>query len=146
MLSATTGTVTFGSSFTITIDVFSEEIDPETGETTTTPSETAPVVTKSFDDPGVTVTAEAGKVTIAGTYRKIIVTSWSYLDLAGTLKTTQVVPEIGTFSKITKVDSPAKLTETCVYTIDGETFTHTVDLGSYTVVANTLKELLKAVA
>lgn len=145
MLSVTTGTVVFGTPFTISIDVFSEEVDPETGETTTTAGTEVPVVTKSFDDPGVTVTAEIGKVTIAGTYRKIIVTSWDYLDLNGELKTVQVTPEIGTFTKITKVDSPAKLKEDCVYTIDGETFTHTVDLGSYTVVADTLKQLLKTV-
>lgn len=146
MLSETTGTVVFGTSFSVTIDVLSEVVDPETGESTTAPGDTVPVVTRSFDDPGVTVTTEIGKVTIAGTYRKIIVTSWNYIDLAGEIKTSLVTPEVGKFSKITKVDSPANLTEQCIYTINGETYTHTVDLGSYTKIADTLKDLLKTVS
>lgn len=146
MLSITEATVGMATPFTQVIEVQTETVDPETGETVTEPSETAPVVTASFTDVGVVITPEVGKVTISGLYRQIIVTSWTYIDLDEKIVTTDMAPEIGTFKMITKVDSPANLKETCIYTIDGETFTHTVDLGSYTGIANTLKSLLATVS
>lgn len=145
MLSITAATVTFATPFTQEIDVTVDTTDPDTGETTQGPSTTVPVVTASFTDPGVVITKEIGKVTLSGMYRQIIVTPWQYIDLTGAIVTTQVTPALGTFKTITKVDSPSSLTATCVYTIDGETFTHTVTLGSYTVIANTLKSLLATV-
>jgi hypothetical protein len=146
MLSITEATVGMATPFTQVIEVILEEVDPETGETTSTPAETVPVVTASFSDPGVVITSEVGKVTISGLYRSIIVTSWTYLDLEGNITTSNMAPELGTFNMITKVDSPASLTEVCIYTIEGETFTHTVDLGSYSGIATTLKSLLATVS
>lgn len=145
MISITQATVPFASQFTQVITVYSTIVD-ETGTETQVQSTTVPVITKSFDDPGVTVTATAGQVTISGMYRKIIVTNWQYINKQGAIVQSQVTPALGSYRMITKVDSPSKLKETCVYTIDGETFTHTVDMGSYTVVANTLKSLLAAVS
>jgi len=146
MLSVTQADVVFATQFTQVITVFTQVTDPDTGLATDVPSTTPPVVTKSFDDPGVTVTTAVGQVTISGMYRKIIVTTWQYIDLNGVVQTTQVTPALGTFKMITKVDSPALLKQDCVYTIDGETFTHHVSLPSYTIVANTLKSLLATVS
>lgn len=131
--------------FTQVINVLIETIDSMTGETVLIPSTTVPVVTASFTDPGVVITPTVGSVTISGLYRQIIVTSWTYLDLNKQLVTEQIAPEIGTFSMITKVDSPANLQEVCTYTIDGEAFVHTVDLVSYTGIADALKSLLATV-
>lgn len=145
MLTVTSATVGMATPFTQVIDVQVETIDELTGETILVPSETVPVVTASYTDPGVVITTEVGRVTISGLYRSIIVTSWTYLNLNKTLVTTNMAPEIGTFSMITKVDSPANLKETCTYTIDGESFVHTVDLVSYSGIANTLTSLLATV-
>jgi len=146
MLSVTAATVGMATPFTQVIDVLVETIDPLTGETVTGPSTTVPVVTASFIDPGVIIKPEIGKVTISGLYRKIIITSWTYINLSDSSVTEQLAPELGTFKMITKVDSPANLKEICTYTIDGETFTHTVDLGSYSGIADTLKTLLATVS
>lgn len=146
MLTVTEATVGMATPFTQVIDVQDETIDELTGETILVPSETVPVVSASYTDPGVVITTEVGRVTISGLYRSIIVTSWTYIDLNKALVTTNMAPELGTFIMITKVDSPANLKEVCTYSIDGETFTHTVDLGSYTGIANTLKSLLATVA
>ena len=146
MLSVTEATVGMATPFTQVIEVQTEEVDPTTGETTLVPSTTVPTVTSSFNDVGVVITREIGKVTLSGLYRQIIVTSWTYINLTGQIVTTNMAPELGTFKMITKVDSPANLKETCIYTIDGETFTHTVDLGSYTGIADTLKSLLATVS
>jgi hypothetical protein len=145
MLSVTTGTVGFGTSFSQAIVVQTEVVDPVTGETTYEQSTTPPVVTASFTDPGVVITTSPGSVTISGLYRAIINTHWTYTALDGTTVTSVVAPAPGTFKLITKVDSPVNLKETCIYTIDGESFTHTVDLGSYSGIATTLKSLLATV-
>jgi len=145
MLSVTAATVGMATPFTQVIDVQVETIDELTGETIIGPSDTVPVVTASFTDPGVVITTEIGKVTISGLYRKIIVTSWTYINLTGTIVTEQMAPEVGTFKMITKVDSPANLKEICTYTIDGDSFIHTVDLGSYSSIGTTLKSLLATV-
>jgi hypothetical protein len=145
MLSITEADVVFGTQFTQIITVFAEETDPETGEVTNIPSTTVPVITKSFNDPGVTVILEVGQVTISGTYRSIIAISWEYIDLNDVVQSTNSTPTPGTFNKITKVDSPSNLTEDCIYTIDGETFTHHVSIPSYTVIADTLKTLLATI-
>ena len=91
------------------------------------------------------LTKAIGKVTISGMYKKIIVTTWQYIGQSGEIASSEIVPDIGTFQKITKVDSPANLTEVCTYTIDGESFAHSVSLPSYTVIADTLKSLLATV-
>lgn len=149
MITPTSGTVTFGQPFSVTISVFSqsEGTDPETGlpTTTDTPSTTIPVVIASFNDPGVTITPSVGQVIIAGTYQAIIQTSWSYINLNGDTVTQAQAPTVGTFKTIFKVDSPPRLTETCTYTIDGDVFTHTVTLGSYSGIADTLKTLMGTV-
>ena len=146
MLSVTTATVGMATPFTQVIDVLVETVDELTGETTLTPSDAVPVVTASYVDPGVVVSAEVGRVTISGLYRSIIVTSWTYIDLNKSIVTTNMAPELGTFTMITKVDSPARLTEDCTYTIGGESFVHTVDLVSYSGIADTLKSLLATVS
>lgn len=146
MLTVTEATVGMATPFTQVIEVQTETIDELTGETVLVPSETVPVVTASFTDPGVIVTPEIGKVTISGLYRQIIVTSWTYIDLNNTIVTEPMAPELGTFIMITKVDSPANLKEICTYTIDGESFVHTVDLVSYSGIATTLKSLLATVS
>jgi hypothetical protein len=149
MISPTSGTVTFGVPFSVTISVFSESesTDPDTGLPVTTqePSTTLPVVTASFNDPGVTITPSIGQVIIAGTYQTIIQTSWSFIDLSGNKVTQPQAPTVGTFKTIFKVDSPPRLTETCTYTIDGSPFVHTVSLGGYSGIANTLKSLMATV-
>jgi len=146
MLSVTEATVGMATPFTQVIDVLVETVDELTGETVMVPSETAPIVTASYIDPGVVITPEIGKVTISGLYRSIIVTSWTYIDLNKAIVTTNMAPELGTFKMITKVDSPANLKEVCTYTIDGDAFVHTVDLVSYSGIADTLKSLLATVS
>lgn len=148
MLTPSSGTVTFNEQFTVTINVVTESstVDPETGQTTTTttPSTEVPVVTASFTDPGVTITTAPGQVTLSGKYISIIQTTWTYLDNNKQTVTSPSAPAVGSYFKITQVDSPAKLTETCTYTISNEPFVHTVTLGSYTTIANQLKSLLAA--
>jgi len=146
MLTVTEATVGMATPFTQVIDVQVETIDELTGETILVPSETVPTVTASYTDPGVVIATEVGKVTISGLYRSIIVTSWTYINLDKAIVTTNMAPELGTFTMITKVDSPANLKEVCTYSIDGESFVHTVDLGSYSGIANTLKSLLATVS
>jgi hypothetical protein len=145
MLSVTSASVNFVTPFTQEITVFSQTVDAETGSTTDIPSTSIPVVTASFIDPGVVITKEIGKVTISGMYKEIFVTTWQYIDTTGAIVSTLTVPELGTFRKITKVDSPPNLTEVCTYTIDGESFVHTVSLPSYTIIADTLKSLLATI-
>lgn len=146
MLSITAATVAPSTQFTVVITVLSTTVDPTTGIETTGPSTTVPVVTASYTDPGVTIKPEIGQVTISGQYKTIIKTTWHYLDLNRVQVTSDAAPDTGKFSMITKVDSPANLKETCVYTIDGETFTHTVDLVSYSGIGTLLKSLLATVA
>jgi hypothetical protein len=145
MLSVTSASVTFATLFTQVITVFSQTVDPETGATTDIPSTTVPVVTASFTDPGVVITPAVGSVTISGIYKEIIVTTWQYINQSGAIVSTPIVPDLGTFQKITKVDSPANLIEVCTYTIDGESFIHAVSLPSYTIIADSLKSLLATV-
>lgn len=149
MLVPASGTVTFGENFTVTIQVVTESstVDPETGQSTTTTSPTTeiPTVTASYNDPGVTITPAPGQVTISGRYTSIIPITWTYLNNSKQTVTSPTAPAIGTFYKITQVDSPPNLTETCTYTISGEAFVHTVTLGSYSTIGNQLKNLLATV-
>jgi len=134
ILGTTAATVGFNTVFTQSITVTTDGIpDP------------SPTVTRSYVDPGVNVITATGLVTISGLYTNIIVTSWTYNDLSNNSVTITSVPAAGTFKMITKVDSPAKLKELCVYTINGVTFTHTVDLGSYSGIATSLTSLLNSV-
>lgn len=137
MLSTTAATVVFATQFTQTINV---SIDEET------PSTTIPVVTRDYVDPGVTISKAAGTVTISGSYNKIIPVIWYYIDLTGQQQTTDTTPTPGTFRAIFRVDSPASLTANCIYTIDGETFTHTVSMSSYDQIATNLRSLLETVS
>ena len=152
MLDITAATVVFGDEFTQVINVV-PDTPPDSGGSggdpppapPPTPPQTIPVVTASYTDPGVTIKAELAKVTISGKYTTIIKTHWEWLDLTGAQQSGSSAPPQGTFKKITKVDSPANLKETCIYTIDGATFTHTVDLVSYDKIGNLLKSLLATV-
>jgi hypothetical protein len=137
MLSVTQSTVVFGTQFTLNIDV---SVDEET------PSTTIPVVSKSYTDPGVTVSKTVGRVIISGSYNKIIPVIWHYIDLTGQQQTTDSTPTPGTFRAIFKVESPSSLTANCIYTIDGETFTHTVSMPNYDQIAINLKSLLATVS
>ena len=149
MLVPASGTVTFGDQFSVTIQVVTETstVDPETGQssTTTSPTTEIPTVTASYTDAGVTITPAPGQVTISGRYTSIIPITWTYLNNSKQTVTSPTAPATGSFYKITQVDSPPKLTETCTYTIAGEPFVHTVTLGSYTTIANQLKNLLATV-
>jgi len=155
MLDVTAATVVFGDTFTQVINVV-PDTPPDTGggsggdsgggsSPPPAPPQTIPVVTASYTDSGVTITAELAKVTISGKYTTIIKTHWEWLDLTGAPQSGSSAPPTGTFKKITKVDSPVNLKETCIYTIDGATFTHTVDLVSYDKIGNLLKSLLATV-
>lgn len=145
MLVPTEATVVYATEFHQVIEVFDEVTDPESGESSLVPTSSIPSVSASFVDTGVVVTPSAGRVTISGKYITSHNISWQYLDLTGAVQTSEAPPESGTFSKITKVDSPSRLIETCIYTIDGQTFTHTITLVSYDPIANTLKSLLAEV-
>lgn len=156
MLDITAATVVFGDEFTQVINIV-PDTPPEGGgdPPPTPPPVILPVVTASVTDAGVTIKPEliytgnvatAAKVTISGKYTTIIKTNWAWLDLTGAQQSGSSAPPTGTFKKITKVDSPANLKETCIYTIDGATFTHTVDLVSYDKVGNLLKSLVATVA
>jgi hypothetical protein len=145
MIDITEGTVDFTTPFTQTITVLVTVIDPLTGEETTEPSTEIPTVTPSFIDPGVTITATPGSVVISGSYLTILPTQWTWLDTAGLVVTDVEPPELGTYQTITKVDSPSTRTATCNYTINTDSFIHTVILPSYTPIADKLKSLLAAI-
>jgi hypothetical protein len=162
MLDITAATVVFGDEFTQVINIV-PDTPPEGGGSGDPPPDPPPapapvilpVVTASVTDAGVTVKPEliytgniatAAKVTISGKYTTIIKTNWEWLDNTGAQKSGSSAPPTGTFKKITKVDSPANLKETCIYTIDGLTFTHTVDLVSFDKIGNLLKSLVATVA
>jgi hypothetical protein len=152
MLDITAATVVFGDEFTQVINVV-PDTPPDTGggsgdppaDPPLAPPQTIPIVTASVTDPGVTIKAELAKVTISGKYTTIIKTHWEWLDTTGAQQSGSSAPPTGTFKKITKVDSPTNLKETCIYTIDGATFTHTVDLVSFDKIGNLLKSLLATV-
>ena len=146
MLSVTSATVAPATQFTQVITVTVEGTDPTTGQPTTGPSDTVPTVTASFTDPGITITPAVGQVTISGMYKTIIKTNWTYLSLTGDSVTSTSAPDVGKFTTITKVDSPPNLSEVCTYTIGSETFTHTVNLGSYSGIGDLLKSLLATTA
>lgn len=145
MLVPSEATVVYATEFHQVIEVFDEVSDPETGASSLVPTSAIPSVSASFTDKGIVITPSAGRVTISGKYITSHNISWQYLDLTGAVKTSDTPPEPGTFSKITKVDSPPRLIETCVYTIAGQTFTHTITIVSYDPIANTLKSLLAEV-
>jgi hypothetical protein len=157
MLDITAATVVFGDEFTQVINIV-PDTPPDGGSSGDPPPDPPPapapvilpVVTASVTDAGVTVKPEliytgnvatAAKVTISGKYTTIIKINWEWLDIAGATASGPSAPAVGTFKKITKVDSPPNLKETCIYTIDGLTFTHTVDLVSYDKIGNLLKSL-----
>lgn len=139
MITPSSGTVTFGEQFSVTISITTESTE-EGG--TPVPGTTIPDVTASFNDPGVTILAEEGQVTISGKYTSIIPIPWTYIDLTGNVVTSTSPPDVGKYEKITGVESPSSLTATCTYTIDSDSFVHTVTLGSYSSIANTLQTLL----
>ena len=150
MLTPSAATVVFNTEFTLTITISTSETvegtDPETGEPTSTivetPSTEVPTVTRSFNDPGVTVTPSAGSVTISGKYTSILPVTWKWLDLNGEQKTGNQPPAAGTYYKLFQMDSPPKLSEDCVYTIGSEQFTHTVTLVTYDTLKNQMLELI----
>lgn len=142
MLVPSSATQIFQVPFSITVTVEA----PAGGEgEPPAPPTTVPAVTRSFEDPGVTITASIGQVIIAGKYTTILPTTWEWLDNASEKKSTLVPPSVGDFTKITKMAAPSSLTEVCTYIIDGETFTHTVSLGSYTTGRDAMLNLLKEV-
>jgi hypothetical protein len=103
-------------------------------------------VTPDFVDPGIIIETDLGKVTIRGKYRAIIPTTWYWLDKNRVAHSSTEAPDVGTYEKITQVDSPPTLTKNCTYTIvssaGAEQFVHTVTIVSYSNVANKLKTLL----
>ena len=147
MLSPAAATQVFQEDFSITIQVMEASAGGGEGEEPAppTPSTTVPTVTRSFEDPGVTVTPSAGQVVISGKYTSILKMSWQWIDNANNLVTTVEPPKKGEYTKITKMDAPPSLTEDCTYTIGGESFVHTVTLVSYSKGRDALLDLLKDV-
>lgn len=143
MLSTTAATQVFGQTFTLTITVSSSEPGalPE-DPPVETPSTEVPTVTRSFTDPGVTVTTAPGSVTIAGKYTTILPTTWKWLDKNNVQQTGVEPPAAGTYNKLFQMDAPPTLTATCIYTISGETFTHTVTLVTYDTLRDTMMTLI----
>jgi hypothetical protein len=139
-LTPASGTITFATPFTTTITVGTDD-----GMGTITPSTTVPVVTASPVDPGVTITTSPGTVVLSGSYTSVIPVTWHWLDDNMLQKSGPAAPAVGTFKKITGVDSPTSLSATCTYTIDGESFVHTVSIPSFSTIADILKSLLASV-
>lgn len=141
MLDITSGSVNFATPFstTITVEVLSDD-------GTTSPSTETPTVVASATDPGITITTAPGTVTISGQYNSIIKTTWHWLDFNLIVHSDTSPPPAGTYKKIVGVDSPASRTATCTYTITttdtSDTYTETITLPSYSVIANLLKSLL----
>ena len=146
MLTPSSATVVFNTEFTQVITVSTSEtvegVDPETGEPTSsvveTPSTVIPTVTASFKDPGVTITTAPGTVTLSGKYTSILPVTWKWLDLNNVQQTGKEPPANGTYNKIFQMDSPPSLTETCTYSIDSESFVHTVTLVTYDTLRDTM--------
>lgn len=130
MVTPATGSVQFLTNFSVTLTV----------DTSTT----ATSVTADFVDPGVTVTINTDTVIIAGAYNSIIPITWGWIDNNRTNQTGKTAPALGTYEKITKVDSPPFLSKVCTYTFNGDigTFVHTVSLSSYDVIVGQLTTAL----
>jgi hypothetical protein len=105
-------------------------------------------VIPDFVDPGIIIETDLGQVTIRGKYRSIIPTTWHWLDNTRSQQSGTEVPAVGTYEKITQVDSPPTLTKNCTYTIvsstGAEQFVHTVTIVSYSRIADKLTILLDA--
>lgn len=149
MIDSTAATVSLSTPFSVTLTITSDSgASGADGGSSGTVTD-VPIVTSSLNDPGVTVTPGPGTVTIAGKYIAAIKTKWHWLDLSLQQQSGDTPPAIGSFSKITAVDSPTSLTNTVVYTITSsagtDTFTHTVTLGSYSKISDLLKSLLASV-
>ena len=144
MLTPASATQVFLEEFSLTISV--EVPGGEAGEgeepLPPTPSTEVPVVTRSFEDPGVTVTASAGQVTIAGKYTTILPTTWKWLDLNGNQVVDTEPPAEGQYSKLFQMDAPPTLTKDCVYSIGGEDFTHTVTIVTYDTLRDKMLDLV----
>jgi len=141
MLDITSGSVNFATPFSTTITV---EVSTDDG--TTSPVTETPTVVASATDPGITITTAPGTVTISGQYNSIISTTWHWLDFNSIVHSDPSPPPAGKYKKIVGVDSPASRTATCTYTITttatNDTYTETITLPSYSVIANLLKSLL----
>lgn len=129
MATPASGSVQFLTNFSVTLTL-------DTGTTATS-------VTADFVDPGVTVTINTDTVIISGAYNSIIPVTWGWIDNNRTNQTDKTAPALGTYEKITKVDSPSFLTKVCNYTInETDTFAHTVSLSSYDVIVSQLTTAL----
>jgi len=119
---------------------------PFTQVITITSSTDIPSVTASVIDPGVTITTSSGTVTLSGKYTSVPLITWHWLDFNLIQHSGSIPPAVGTYKKIIGVDSPSSRVGTCVYTITtsatNDTFTETVTIPSFDVVANLLKTLL----
>lgn len=137
MITPSSSIIGYKTPFTITINVTDDLGDPILD---------IPTVNPSFVDPGVTISTTTATIEISGEYQAIIPIVWYWLNLKFEQLSADVPPSAGSYSKIFRVDSPTSLTEICTYTIDSsegtELFSHTVDLGSYTPIADELKSLL----
>lgn len=131
-------------------DTFTQVISVVTSVGTDTSSTVVisdvPIVSSSFNDPGVTVTTGPGQTTISGSYQAIIPITWYWKDLNDQLQSGTSAPSAGSYEKIVQVISPENLTETCYYTITSsagvDTFAHVVSLGSYSKIKEALDTAL----
>ena len=141
MLDTSSGSVNFATPFSVTLSVSTLADDGTTSPVTDIPS-----VSASVTDPGVTITTAPGSVTIAGQYNSVIPITWHWLDFNLLVNSGSSPPAAGTYKKIIGVDSPSSRTATCSYTITttatNDTYTETVTLPSYSVIADLLHSLL----
>ena len=102
-----------------------------------------PEVSVVEKDPGIIITKNDGSATISGKYTAILKTTWTWLDNNFVSHTTDYAPLEGTYSKITAVSTPPVVQKDCIYTINGETFTHTVTIITYDRLKDEMKALLE---
>lgn len=107
------------------------------------PLPTEPDVVADFVDPGIVITKNDGSVTISGKYTEILKTTWTWLDKDYVSHTTDQAPNEGEYSKITAMSAPPVYKKDCIYTINGEAFTHTVTIISYSILRDQMQALLE---
>lgn len=134
----------FQSTFTQVISVVTS-VGTDTSSTVVVSD--VPIVSASFEDPGITVETAPGQFTISGAYQSIIPITWYWKDLDDQLQKGTSVPAAGTYEKIVQVDSPASLTTVCNYTVVSsagtDVFAHTVTLVSYNKIKTALVAALE---
>jgi hypothetical protein len=103
---------------------------------------TATTVLATFTDSGITAVVSGTNLVLSGKYQSIIPVTWTYIDNNRATQTSSVIPTVGTYEKITKVDPPAIQNKTVTYDVGGDSLVITVRLSSYDTVKNQLSTAL----